>query len=172
MFSPKPCARSFNRSRIKYAMYISLNELHSSFNMFLYTSDVYISIETPNVFLADPSSNFGQTNHQPFSRRNGIFFFRSISTGGSLLPGSCQLCRHPPPTTAGLFLPATPTPDQLGGQPPRARKPLPNLPRCACADLRVRSALSTPPCSVTRVGIPLGLQLLPPAFARWRSAFG
>jgi hypothetical protein len=46
----------------------------------------------------------------------------------------------------------------------------PNLPRCACADLRYRSALSTPPCSVARVGIPLSLRFLP-AFARWRSAY-
>src|SRR5271156_794595 len=48
---------------------------------------------------------------------------------------------------------------------PRARKPLPNLPRFACADLRCAS-----PSALLRVGIPLGLHLLPPTFARRRSA--
>src|SRR5271155_1998124 len=48
---------------------------------------------------------------------------------------------------------------------PPACKPLPNLPRFACADLRY-----APPSALLRVGIPLGLHLLPPPFPTGRSA--
>ena len=85
----------------------------------LYNSDVYISIETPNISFAYPSySNFGQTNDQRSSRRNSIFFFRPIQREEVSSLGSCRLCRHPPPTTAGLFLPATPAPRPTRGPAP------------------------------------------------------
>ena len=61
-------------------------------------------------------------------------------------------------------------PNQLGGQPPRARKPYPQSSALRLCRPPLRFALSTAPCSVTRVGRPLSLPLLPPAFARWRSA--
>jgi hypothetical protein len=88
-------------------------------------------------------------------------------------PWFLPLRRHPPPTTAGLFLPATP--------PLRpARGPAPKRPQAASPIFRaalVQTSASlrpfhSPPRSVARVGIPLSLHLLPPAFARWRSAFG
>ena len=91
----------------------------------LYNSDVYISIETPNISLAHPSySNFGQTNDQPLQPAEWHLFLQANSKGGSLLPGSCRLCRHPPTTTAGLFLPATPAPRP-------ARGPAPTRPQAA-----------------------------------------
>ena len=142
----------------------------------LYNSDVYISIATINMSSAHPSySNFGQTNDQRSSRRKQHLFLQANSKGGSLLPGSCRLCRHPPPTTAGLFLPATPTlkataKPSKGSSAPRARKPCPQSSALRLCRPPLRFALSTTPCSVTRVGRPLSLQLLPPAFARWRSA--
>jgi hypothetical protein len=108
-------------------------------------------------------------------REYEIYFFGTIQREevSSLSPAG--FARHPPPTSAGLFLPATPTlkatAKPLRGAPPLApASRVPNLPRCACADLRSRSAPSIPLRCIARVGRPLGLQLLPPAFARWRSA--
>ena len=106
---------------------------------------------------------------------DGPFFIMTLQGEevSSLSPAG--FARHPPPTSAGLFLPATPTlkataKPTKGSSAPRARKPLPQSSALRLCRPPLRSALSTPPCSVARVGIPLSLQLLPPAFARWRSA--
>jgi hypothetical protein len=52
--------------------------------------------------------NHAQTDEQS-SRENGIFFLSTIQREevSSLAPAGSA--RHPPPTSAGLFLPATPT---------------------------------------------------------------
>ena len=60
-------------------------------------------------------------------------------------------------------------PALLGDQPPRAANRVPNLPRCACADLRF--ALSTSAVALVRwAGVRLSLRLLPPALRQ--EAFG
>ncbi len=87
----------------------------------------------------------------------------------SLLRPRFAVLRHPP-QRGGPPSPQRPTGLEQakaakGSFAPRACKPLPNLPRFACADLRC-----APPSALLRVGIPLGLHLLPPTFARRRSA--
>jgi hypothetical protein len=98
--------------------------------------------------------------------------FKGEESPPCLLP-ALRVIRHPPLRSCSCpqRRPQKQPPKPLRGAPPLApASRVPNLPRCACADLRSRSALSIPLRSITRVGIPLGLQLLPPAFARWRSA--
>ena len=140
----------------------------------LYTIDVYISIVTPKISLSHPNySNLGQTNDRAIQPTRMASFssgrFKGRKSPPCLLPASPSSATHLcGPVPARNADPKT----QLGGQPPRARKPLPQSSALRLCRPPLRFALSTPPCSVTRVGIPLSLQLLPPAFARWRSAFG
>ena len=93
----------------------------------LYNSDVYISIVTPNISLAHPSySNFGQTNDQRSSRRNGIFFFRPIQREevSSLAPAGFAVIRHPP-------LRACSCPQRRPPRTAKLRGPAPTRPQAA-----------------------------------------
>jgi hypothetical protein len=98
--------------------------------------------------------------------------------GKESLPSLSQLRCLPPPIPAGLFLPATPSPKSKAGnsKTSKGRYPLALASHSPIfrASLVQTSAALRPfhfRCApVARVGIPLGLQLLPPTFARRRSA--
>jgi hypothetical protein len=70
--------------------------------------------------------------------------------GGSVRPGSGLAVLHYPPQRGGQHSRKAPPKDTrksktLRGAPsPRARKPLPNLPRFACADLRCATPFPLP----------------------------
>jgi hypothetical protein len=138
----------------------------------LYIIGVYISINH-SCLVQTTQIAFRPATGNPVERTAS--FFSTIQKGGSLLPTSCRLRASSATHLCGP-VPARNADPKSNGQTLRGAPPLapasrfPNLPRCACADLRSRSALSIPLRSIARVGRPLSLQLLPPAFARWRSA--
>ena len=144
--------------------------------MLLYGIEAYISIAVailPSLMLNFPQ--MGPLASRPSCLTADTSFIKTAQGEevSSLSPAGFP--RHPTPTSAGLFLPATPTlkattKPSKGSSAPRARKPFPQSSALRLCRPPLRFALSTPLCSVTRVGIPLSLRLLPPAFARWRSA--
>jgi hypothetical protein len=88
------------------AMYISLKgALHLPFNMSLYTSDVYISIESLKMSSAYTShSKFGQINDPAIQPAEQHLFFRRIETEeSSSLAAAASACSCPqrrPPRTS------------------------------------------------------------------------
>jgi hypothetical protein len=141
----------------------------------LYSIGVYISItHQRNLHPHANYTNRVQTGNGQSSRENDIFFQRN-SKGESLLPASCRLRASSATHLCGPVPARNADPKSNGQTPkgssaPRARKPCPQSSALRLCRPPLRFALSTPLRSIARVGIPLSLQLLPPAFARWRSA--
>jgi hypothetical protein len=126
--------------------------------------------------LQGPTSFKGQTRaHLILARRDDLHLkaeyicadlssrpnFSLQSRGGPYIRNELVPARNADPDNQRL----------LRGLRPPARKGIPRLPRFACAALRCASPFPLRIRSVTRVGDPLPLHLLPPAFATWRSAF-
>jgi hypothetical protein len=136
--------------------------------MSLYNSDVYISIVTSNISFAYPSySHFGQTNDQRSSRRNSIFFFRPIQReeASSLVPAGFAVIHHPPLRACSCLHthPKGNRQNRLRGAPPLApASRIPNLPRCACADLRCASPFPLRPAPLQGWGDPSACSCYPP----------
>ena len=85
----------------------------------LYIIDVYISIAILEFLLRIPNySNRVEADDERFPLEKGIFFIGAIQREevSSLPPAG--FARHPSPTSAGLFLPATPTLEAARGPAP------------------------------------------------------
>ena len=90
----------------------------------------------------------------------------------SSLPAA-GFARHPSPTSAGLFMPATPALRTARGPAPTRPQAVSPIFRAALAQT---SAIAPPfplrPAPLQGWGYPSACACSPPAFARWRSAFG
>ena len=138
----------------------------------LYIIDVYISIAILEFLLRIPNySNRVEADDERFPLEKGIFFIGAIQREevSSLAPAS--FARHPPPSSAGLFLPATPALKAARGPAPTRPQAVSPIFRAALVQTSAHAPpFSLRPASLQGWGIPLSLRLLPPAFARWRSA--
>jgi hypothetical protein len=135
---------------------------------------VYISIATTSNFMVCSKLLFSvEAIRRCFSNTTGRYRAQQTQREDASSLPAAGFARHPSPTSAGLFMPATPALRI-------ARGPTPTRPQAVSpifrAELVQTSAIAPPfplrPAPLQGWGYPSACACYPPAFARWRSAFG